>query len=133
VVLERVERRPARLVYRDDLTIDHRLVREVLQSLGDRGVPQGEVFVISGAQVYLAAALEPYGTVAVEASIRNPTRRLRARNYSPTAAWVQKNGALVFLPVTTARSHAFGPALAKYRLGCIGSPLHIVFVAARKQ
>jgi hypothetical protein len=54
------------LVECDHLAINHRFIWKFFECFGNRLIPHSEVFVVSGAQVNSAVALERYGTIAVQ-------------------------------------------------------------------
>src|SRR5437762_12148258 len=55
VVLQRAERWPPVVIQRDELAVNHRLVRQLRKTAHDGWIADAEVVVVAGAQVNLAA------------------------------------------------------------------------------
>jgi len=77
--VERVERWTTLLIESDDLAIDHRVGRQLLERLHDRGISSVEIVVVSRPQAHVAIPLERDGPIPVELQLVQPllTRRKR--------------------------------------------------------
>jgi hypothetical protein len=72
IVLQIAERLPAGSIYRHDLPVNHRFVRQSLQRLGGASKTSAEILGVAGDESTTSAALESKRTIAIELELVGP-------------------------------------------------------------